>query len=316
MRRHLLLGERPMAGGAVQFEGEYDSASEDRPICFERSIMTGCLKAITYPGGPAVARVFHEQLRSGLGLGPPAASPPTTIRLLYIKRNAGATRSKRVFTPGSERALGALFRRLGFDVREVELAGMSLSQQFAAVQDADVIVGLHGAGLTNAASFGRAHALVFEIQPFKVLVTMFEYMSLNAGIAYMTHQCHRGNETGDDAKFAGVSVAACDDTPACQVYHLQGRPVQLTAEDLVSLESMLALAGEIVRENKRDASAAPAKLEARYPELCKEVQATLNPECRHDFLHSPVVATGRRCILKRECKALNITSAPKPPKAA
>ncbi|CAI5989716.1 unnamed protein product [Closterium sp. NIES-65] len=131
-------GGLEVLAGAVEFESAFSRASDAHPMCFHRLVLPGYLKAITFPGGMEQADMFKHRLKEAFPHPDPdpfraLASPEnasvgdasagsssadgTTVRLLYITRNASLTRGRRVMSAESSSALLKLFHQLNFQVR-------------------------------------------------------------------------------------------------------------------------------------------------------------------------------------------------------
>ncbi|CAI5534442.1 unnamed protein product [Closterium sp. Naga37s-1] len=220
-------GGLEVLAGAVEFESAFSRASDAHPMCFHRLVLPGYLKAITFPGGMEQADMFKHRLKEAFPHPDPdpfraLASPHnasvgdasagsssadgTTVRLLYITRNASLTRGRRVMSAESSSALLKLFHQLNFQVAQVEFTPLTFAHQLALVQAADIIVSLHGAGLTNPASFARSDSVLLEIPPYGVFYNLYYFMAVNAGVTYMLHQCTAGPAPmpAKDADFQGV----------------------------------------------------------------------------------------------------------------
>eukprot|EP00850_Spirogloea_muscicola_P022422 SM000293S10923 [mRNA] locus=s293:89535:93369:- [translate_table: standard] len=302
MEPHLVLGDKPMAWNTVEFEEAFDAATEDQPLCFERVIMPGVLKATMYPGGPSVAKKFQRELRRSL-----TPQPQITIgeiMVLYITRlDQKVSAGRRMFTAESHEALLGLFAKLGFRVRMVEFQGMPFMAQFRAVQEADIFVSLHGAGLLNAAALARGASVLLEIMPYKTLHGTFHHMTVNTGLTYMMHQCHAGATRAGDARYAHLSVKSCMGTGECKGYFTHFREIELTEPDLQSLERMLALAAEIVEAAKVNEQVAGARLLGKYPDICQSEGISYG--CRNSFMQSYLADVNRVCVLEQDsCSAI------------
>ncbi|CAI5460175.1 unnamed protein product [Closterium sp. Yama58-4] len=241
-----LLTPGPLAGGRVEFEGQLNAASDERPMCFQTLVVPGLLKAITFNGMAEEAELVRQRLRevfltpegqpvpdimaassnggtgnsssssgsSGSGGGGDRHYPDdgSRVRLLYVTRNDTMTTGRRVMHPDSHKALQELFNRMGFEVTMTEYAVLPFSQQLALTDSAEVIVALHGAGLTNPTCFARSDAIVLEISPFGVFYDLYYYTAINAGINYMQYQCTAGPPPApaNDSLYAGMSPMECD----------------------------------------------------------------------------------------------------------
>ncbi|CAI5511110.1 unnamed protein product [Closterium sp. Naga37s-1] len=161
-----LLTPGPLAGGRVEFEGQLNAASDERPMCFQTLIVPGLLKAITFNGMAEEAEVVRQRLRevfltpdgqpvpdimaasssssdsnsgsssaSGSGGGGDRHYPDdgSRVRLLYVTRNDTMTTGRRVMHPDSHKALQELFNRMNF---QTEYALLPFSQQLALTDSA------------------------------------------------------------------------------------------------------------------------------------------------------------------------------------
>ncbi|CAI7867000.1 unnamed protein product [Closterium sp. NIES-54] len=318
-------GGLEVLAGAVEFESAFSRASGAHPMCFHRLVLPGYLKAITFPGGMEQADMFKHRLKEAFPHPGPdpfraLASPDNasvgdvsagsssadgaTVRLLYITRNASLTRGRRVMSEESSKALLNLFHQLNFQVAQVEFTPLTFAHQLALVQAADIIVSLHGAGLTNPASFARSDSVLLEISPYGVFYNLYYFMAVNAGVTYMLHQCTAGPAPmpAKDAEFQGVGPFPCDHDPACKQYRTHDRPVNLGKKDIEELGYLLAVARRLITDSKDEPqlsdlllpSSLPFKrvqLEEKYPRGSqvrggrhwKHLKQILQPHNLHDL---------------------------------
>lgn len=80
-------------------------------------------------------------------------------------------------------ALQAKFSQVA-DVHLVDFAGMSFREQIEAARDTDVLVGMHGAGLTQAMFMEEGRGAVVEIQPDRLCHHGFRNLAKMTGHAY------------------------------------------------------------------------------------------------------------------------------------
>lgn len=80
-------------------------------------------------------------------------------------------------------ALQAKFSQVA-DVHLVDFAGMSFREQIEAARDTDVLVGMHGAGLTQAMFMEEGRGAVVEIQPDRLCHHGFRNLAKMTGQAY------------------------------------------------------------------------------------------------------------------------------------
>ena len=113
-------------------------------------------------------RAFVRRVLDHYGVHTPFASAETdqkkreTVRVIVIDRKNANTRRL-----ANQAALMAALRARypGIDVQEVDFGAMSFAEQLAVAQDTDVLVGVHGAGLTHTMFLREQSTAVVEIQP-------------------------------------------------------------------------------------------------------------------------------------------------------
>lgn len=109
---------------------------------------------------------------------------------------------------------------LTLDIRLRFFEGMTLSEQVAVMQATDVLVGAHGAGLSNAL-FMRTNSSLVELAPFAYYATVFEELALmQASLRYS-----RFVAKPDDSQFA-----------ACMKHH---HPASLGPAAVASSEELM-----------------------------------------------------------------------------
>jgi hypothetical protein len=107
-------------------------------------------------------------------LHPPA--PPAQTRRLFISREDAASRQIRNWPE-----IAPVLARHGFEIFNV--SAHSLPEQIAAFAAARIVVGVHGAGMTNVV-FGRAGLRVLEILPALVASPAYWYLCAGMGLDY------------------------------------------------------------------------------------------------------------------------------------
>lgn len=112
------------------------------------------------------------------------ADPSAAARRVFLSRRDSTTRVMR-----NEEALEAELRKLGFDVL---VAGeMTVAEQIRAFSEARIVVGAHGAGLTNLV-FAPPGALVFEITPTRIAhMEDFRHIAAIMGLRHVEVRCDR-----------------------------------------------------------------------------------------------------------------------------
>ncbi|MQM17965.1 hypothetical protein Taro_050948 [Colocasia esculenta] len=136
---------------------------EEGARCFPRAVLGPAfhkeigVDASLTPGGYGMAE-FREAMARAFGLRRRTAGGTARPRLLIISR-----RHSRAFL--NERGMGEMARSLGYEVVAVEPdAGTEVGKVARVVNTADVMVGVHGAGLTNMV-FLPEGAVVVQVIP-------------------------------------------------------------------------------------------------------------------------------------------------------
>lgn len=287
-----------MAYGLVEFEEAFKTATEQNPLCFNKAIMPSALKSIAYAGGKLVAELFTKELQTALKVNPLISK--TDVRLMWIRRDPMKTLGRRAFTAESVTALENILRNLDFLVFDVQFDGMPFVEQFSNVQSADVILSMHGAGLTNPGTFGRQDSVIIEIMPYRINHLMYYMKATASGITYMLHQCFQGKAQPLDSEFSQLSYEACEMDKRCKHYFTHERQVDLSDEDLEEIEKLLVLAKKIARDVKASGTEVAGKnLLREYAKVCKGKKK--EPECRQTVVRSFFADQETECIVSGDC---------------
>eukprot|EP00270_Netrium_digitus_P007730 TRINITY_DN2271_c0_g1_i2.p1 TRINITY_DN2271_c0_g1~~TRINITY_DN2271_c0_g1_i2.p1 ORF type:complete len:450 (-),score=86.11 TRINITY_DN2271_c0_g1_i2:130-1458(-) len=312
--RSRLIGDKPAGYGRITFESLWEDATDDHPLCFQRVILPSTLKGMAYPGGPEAAKIFNDQFEAamweGTNLKQAALRRGGHVQLLYILRTGALTGWRRVFLEESNEALlELLHRKTEVDVKLVEFTGQSFKEQYTIVRQADIIITLHGAGLTNPCAYACESSVIIEIMPTRIFHELYRYMSTTSGIVYMMHQMRMGARQPKDALYDDVGVGDCTwKNRACKDYFIHKRPIELTPDDLNEISKMLDVAIALNRglrsitgttSNNSEAGAAVSELAEYVRGLC--VATEVDFRCRQDLLQVPAIDPSLTCILKRDC---------------
>jgi protein O-GlcNAc transferase len=86
------------------------------------------------------------------------------------------------------------------DIHLVDFAALTLQEQIQVSRDSDVLVGMHGAGLTQAIFMEEGRGAVVEIQPDRMCYKGFKNLAQMGGHAYLTAGANKivGNCYDDD----------------------------------------------------------------------------------------------------------------------
>ncbi|CAK7235389.1 hypothetical protein SCUCBS95973_009253 [Sporothrix curviconia] len=161
-----------------------------------------------------VRRVFeHYQVPRAVGPRPTAANDNTNAKdivVTFIDRR------------GSRRLLnqGPLFEKLqerypNVLIEQLDFATLSLRDQLSIVQDTDVLVGVHGAGLTHTMFMREGAGAVVEIQPENLGHKGFRNLAAMMGVKYFSAQAEmvlpgevEDEETGKATDKGGSGTSA------------------------------------------------------------------------------------------------------------
>ena len=122
----------------------------DRPLTVERLVFASCFLSETPRTHPAVAEAV-----AALKTSPGAHPPPAPSRRVFASRGASPLRRL-----ANREALEAAFAAEGFEV--VDPGALSFEEQVRLFDAAEVVVGEHGANLTNLV-YCRPETLVLEL---------------------------------------------------------------------------------------------------------------------------------------------------------
>ncbi|TPX17991.1 uncharacterized protein E0L32_011938 [Thyridium curvatum] len=159
-----------------------------------------------------VRRVFqHFGVEHATGPRPVGRAQDKDITLTFVDRRG----SRRLLR--SEALLDAARARFpNVDVRAVDLAALPLAEQLRIVQETDVLLGVHGAGLTHAMFMREGAGAVAEIQPAGLFHKGFRNLAAMTGHRYFSahadmvlpgeeeEQGSTGGETGSAASTRGT----------------------------------------------------------------------------------------------------------------
>ncbi|KAK8035816.1 hypothetical protein PG991_001889 [Apiospora marii] len=170
-------------------------------------------------------RVFVQRIFDLYGLprtrqrNAASSSPPRRLRVTLIVRKS--SRQLLGLDTWLAAALRARYAGLA-DIGLVDFEGMPFRAQVAAARDTDVLVGMHGAGLTHAMFMEEGRGALVEIQPdrlchwgFRNLARMTGQAYFVAGAGKIVGNCYavpeslRGEGEGNGAE-AGVEVLPDD----------------------------------------------------------------------------------------------------------
>eukprot|EP00271_Cylindrocystis_brebissonii_P006569 TRINITY_DN19346_c0_g1_i2.p1 TRINITY_DN19346_c0_g1~~TRINITY_DN19346_c0_g1_i2.p1 ORF type:complete len:585 (-),score=67.91 TRINITY_DN19346_c0_g1_i2:170-1873(-) len=298
-RAHRLLGTKPMADGLLEFEGAFQAASDEKPLCFQRVMLPGTLRGISYVGGLEVKDYFVDRLKADFHLPRDPVFVEGRVRLAYIGRKPNVADDKRLLTPGSAKALSTLLASLDVEVRRLDLENTTFRDQLVAVQETEIFIALHGSALVVPTTFGRPETVIIELMPFHMFQDTYYHKAISTGMTFMMHQCRRGIPQPGDDMFSNTTLKQCAHWRECKLHYSHGRPVQLTREDLEDLETLLKLAKSFVLRARTGLYAAGTSLRRAYSRLCIERRIVAN--CRQTFLHSSPADPFNECVLSRDC---------------
>eukprot|EP00475_Leptophrys_vorax_P040563 TRINITY_DN7543_c0_g3_i1.p1 TRINITY_DN7543_c0_g3~~TRINITY_DN7543_c0_g3_i1.p1 ORF type:complete len:460 (+),score=109.40 TRINITY_DN7543_c0_g3_i1:95-1474(+) len=137
----------------------------------------------------------HQSLREKvlIGMKAQSESPPEKVlqKLLIVDRYEDRPGRRSMNRTILTELIGALNATEKFDLEIAQFEKMSFLDQMRSVQDADVIMGVHGNGLTHVLWMKPGSTLV-EIFPAGMFVTDFEFYSEFAGLKHFAWDCKSG----------------------------------------------------------------------------------------------------------------------------
>eukprot|EP00475_Leptophrys_vorax_P040562 TRINITY_DN7543_c0_g2_i2.p1 TRINITY_DN7543_c0_g2~~TRINITY_DN7543_c0_g2_i2.p1 ORF type:complete len:424 (+),score=102.56 TRINITY_DN7543_c0_g2_i2:161-1273(+) len=132
----------------------------------------------------------HQSLRDKImrAQGVKSSRNRTLQKLLIVDRSEGRRSMNRTVFFELTSALSATGK---FELEIAQFEKMSFFDQIKAAEDADVIMGVHGNGLTHVLWMKPGSTLV-EIFPAGMFVTDFEFLSEFAGLKHFAWDCNSG----------------------------------------------------------------------------------------------------------------------------
>ncbi|KAK1759831.1 hypothetical protein QBC47DRAFT_373146 [Echria macrotheca] len=112
----------------------------------------------------ALLRVFARRVFRHYNITPPPKKEtnPAALRVTFLDRSGASSRNLR----GQQSLLESLKRKFeGIEVTAVDFAAIPFEEQLRIIQRTDVLVGVHGAGLTHTMFLRDGVTAVVEIQP-------------------------------------------------------------------------------------------------------------------------------------------------------
>ncbi|KAG6545960.1 hypothetical protein Mapa_012621 [Marchantia paleacea] len=235
-----------VADTRVELNDPFSAATEDRPLCFRKAVLTGTLKGSCWPGGEVVADMVRDHLSERFDTNLIARASNDWPYLVALLGN----NTRRTLSSTSEEDFHALLdkKTLGLDVHFKDYREMDFKEQFEILQLADVVIGFYGADLIIPSVFSRKMLILVEIVPYKIQDRAHETQALDSGLIYMAHQCEEGSLQDADSFFQNESASSCTLNPKCRQHYAAVRKVQLTESDLSQLQKLLSLARLIASE--------------------------------------------------------------------
>lgn len=112
---------------------------------------------------------------------------------------------------GADKLLGVIQSKFpDVNAKMVDLGALSFTEQFKLIQQTDILVGVHGAGLTHTMFMQPGHGAVIEIRPPEMDHKGFKNLAKMMGIHYLTTRGElvtgKGKSKRDDWHWADISV--------------------------------------------------------------------------------------------------------------
>ncbi|CAK7207676.1 hypothetical protein SEUCBS139899_010487 [Sporothrix eucalyptigena] len=158
-------------------------------------------------------RVFVARVLRHYGITQTPAAPVDKLRVTFIDRKDANTRR----LADQDQLLEALRVKYGdtVEVEAVDFGTLSFAEQLQKAMTTDVLVGVHGAGLTHVMFLREHTSAVVEIQPTDMGAAFMGFRNIAnmRGVSYFRTHATPINETEVAAAAAAVEAAA-QETPA------------------------------------------------------------------------------------------------------
>lgn len=178
---------------------------------------------------------------------------PRRGKIIYVRRSIEENGRRFLYDDVEKGLLEALERAAGFTGAKVQVledggAGKLLSfvQQISMVRDADVVIGIHGAGLTNA-MFAPPSATLVELMPYQYNSRLYRSVE-NSGMRYTKIKIATGQEYRDIKKFKSRKFCMADEK--CQQFY-RDQDIMLIDTDIFRIEK--AVIRGVLRSQKKHA---------------------------------------------------------------
>jgi hypothetical protein len=226
---------------------------DDRVICFRQAIVPGFLKSRffvddkEYPstkpslqsklkGAPVISRdAIRLRERVGALLHRTTAIKPLSKRIIFVDRNGKRRNIPRQVKNGLFELLKAAAELRGYKFEVVTFDNMTFAEQVSAIEEAGVVIGVHGANLVNA-MFMPPLSVLFELFPFKFTHGMYEEGGA-AGLKYFSYQVSNGVPFLTAKKFKDAEQCIRFDHE-CKV-HYRDAALEMKEEDLKAIAQIL-----------------------------------------------------------------------------
>jgi Glycosyltransferase 61 len=226
---------------------------DDQVICFRKAIVPGFLKSRffvddkEYPstkpslqsklkGAPVISRdAIRLRERVGALLHRTTAIKPLSKRIIFVDRNGKRRNIPRQVKNGLFELLKAAAEQRGYKFEVVTFDNITFAEQVSAIEEAGVVIGVHGANLVNA-MFMPPLSVLFELFPFQFTHGMYEEGGA-AGLKYFSYQVSNGVPFSTAKQFKDAEQCIRFDH-ACKV-HYRDAALEMNEGDFRAIAQIL-----------------------------------------------------------------------------
>jgi Glycosyltransferase 61 len=226
----------------------------DKVVCFKRAIVPGFLKSrffvddTEYPslkpslqskmqGAPPMSRDairLRERVSALVHKSPAIKS--LSKRIVFVDRTGARRNIPRPLKINLFEMLKAAAEKRGYTFEVVSFERMTFAEQVQSIENAGVVIGVHGANLVNS-MFMPPMSVLFELFPFKFTHGMYEQGGA-AGLKYFSYMMSTGAPFQTSKPFRNVEQCIRFDH-GCKV-HYRDAALDINSDDMAAIERVLA----------------------------------------------------------------------------
>jgi len=156
--------------------------NNDNPLCFKRAAIPGYLFYMFAHRDVGVA--FKHTTYERFGMGIPSSLP----KVVTLASRSG----KRAIANENEVIAFIKMEYPDVEVKTVKFGQLSYKEQVQSMHDSAIMIGMHGADITNAMFLPEGGAVI-EINPYRFYDNRFFGITPLAGVNYFSYNCGKGS---------------------------------------------------------------------------------------------------------------------------